>query len=185
MGPVLNTLYTASLSSTVGAALYSQLYFSDHSQLYVTFRPFEPSDKLTMLAKQTACIKDIKRWMLVNMLKMNDCETDCLVISSPSMRCKITIQPIPVGDCLIDRSPTYQLGTASSIDPQHTSGRLPHRAIPNSEESWGDFRPGHEPAGTRAACLWDMLYAPPQHLSNPRCTHHEISRMPDPCPCIL
>ena len=46
--------------------------------------------------------------MLVNMLKLNDCKTDCLVISSPFMRSKITIQPISVGDCLIKPSPTVR-----------------------------------------------------------------------------
>ena len=61
-----------------------------------------------MLAKQTACIKDINRWMLVNMLKLNDSKTDCLVISSPSIRSKITIQSLSVWDCLIEPSLTVR-----------------------------------------------------------------------------
>jgi len=108
LGPALYTLYTAPLSLIVGSHGLEALFFTDDSQLYVTFRPLEASDTLTMLAKQTACIEDIKRWMLANMLKLNDCKTDCLVISSPSVRSKITVQPIPVGDCLIEPSPSVR-----------------------------------------------------------------------------
>ena len=110
LGPMLYTLYTytAPLSSTVRSHGLGAHFFGNNSQLYVTFRPLEPSDTLTMLAKQTACIKHTKEWMLVSMLKLNDNKTDCLVISSRSMLSKITIQPVLVGDCLIEPSPAVR-----------------------------------------------------------------------------
>ena len=63
LDPIIYTLYTAPLSSIVRSHGLGAHFFADISQLYVTFRPLEPSDTLTMLAKQTACIKDIKRWI--------------------------------------------------------------------------------------------------------------------------
>ena len=103
LGPMLYTLYAAPLSSIVRSHALGGHLFADDSQVYVTFRPPESSDALTTLA-----IKDIRRWMSVNMLKLNDSKIDFLVISSPSMRPKTTIQPISVGDCLIEPSPTVR-----------------------------------------------------------------------------
>ena len=47
-------------------------FYADDSQLYVAFSPQEPGDEESIARKVSACLKDIRRWMLANMLKKND-----------------------------------------------------------------------------------------------------------------
>ena len=49
--------------------------YADDSQIYTTFNPKIPGDAEVCLFKIRACIREIKRWMTANKLKLNDEET--------------------------------------------------------------------------------------------------------------
>ena len=53
--------------------------YADDTQLYIKFDLSDPS---IALEKINLCISDIKTWMIKNKLKINDSETEFLVLSS-------------------------------------------------------------------------------------------------------
>ena len=54
-----------------------------------------------MVVRITACLSDIRRWMLANMLKLNDNKTECLIICSPRLRRTIKSESISLGEARI------------------------------------------------------------------------------------
>ena len=53
--------------------------YADDSQIYATFNPKIPGDAEVCLFKIGACIREIKRWMTANKLKLNDEKTEFFV----------------------------------------------------------------------------------------------------------
>ena len=83
LGPVLFTLCTAPIGRIVRQHGLEPMFYADDSQLYFTFRPAVPGDEVAMVDRITASLSDIRRWMLANMLQLNDNKTECLIICSP------------------------------------------------------------------------------------------------------
>ena len=60
--------------------LLSHNSFSDDNQLYIT----EPASEISSLVSSTqSCISQLKSWMTVNKLKLNEDKTEMILISSP------------------------------------------------------------------------------------------------------
>ena len=79
LGPLLFTHYTAPLSGLIRShGLHSHSY-ADDSQLYLSFHTQEVESELQRIEK---CLKDVRKWMLVNFLKLNDDKTEFLIFSS-------------------------------------------------------------------------------------------------------
>ena len=57
--------------------------YADDIQIYVSFKCDEPSQAL---GKINACISDIRRWMILNKLKINDAKTEFIVFRSPMLK---------------------------------------------------------------------------------------------------
>ena len=59
--------------------------YADDTQIYVSFKCDDPSQ-----AKNNntinACISDIRRWMILNKLKINDAKTEFIVFRSPMLK---------------------------------------------------------------------------------------------------
>jgi dsDNA-binding SOS-regulon protein len=53
--------------------------YADDTQLYVSFKPKDYKDKMLKLE---ACIREIRRWMEQNPLKLNDAKTEFLVLGN-------------------------------------------------------------------------------------------------------
>ena len=51
--------------------------YADDTQIYVLFKCDDPSQAL---GKINACISDIRRWMILNKLKINDVKTEFIVL---------------------------------------------------------------------------------------------------------
>ena len=63
--------------------------YADDIQL---FHDFIPSDKDSVdraLSRLSSCICDIKRWMTINMLKLNESKTELFIAISPRNKCKL------------------------------------------------------------------------------------------------
>ena len=79
LGPIAFCIYTVPL----GAILrhYDILYhiYADDTQLYCSFALDSPDE---VLSKISACISDIRTWMITNKLKINDDKTEFLLITS-------------------------------------------------------------------------------------------------------
>ena len=94
------TLYTAPIGRIVRQHGLEPMFYADDSQLYITFRPAVPGDEVAM-DRITASFSDIRRWMLANMLQLNDNKTECLIIYSPRLRSTIQTDSISMGEARI------------------------------------------------------------------------------------
>ena len=56
--------------------------YADDTQIYVSFKCDDPSQALD---KINVCISDIRRWMTLNKLKINDSKTEFIVFRSLAM----------------------------------------------------------------------------------------------------
>ena len=80
LGPILFVLFTYPLFTIVNAHLLSHHSFSDDNQLYIT----GPASEISSLVSSTqSCISQLKSWMTVNKLKLNEDKTEMILISSP------------------------------------------------------------------------------------------------------
>jgi len=110
LGPKLFTVYSAPIAD-IGRQHNVDLHmYADDTQLYLSFNLNTPGDQIETICRIEACIVDIKRWMALNKLKLNDDKTEFLVITSPQNRHKVSIQSINVCESLVQ-----SVGTARNL----------------------------------------------------------------------
>ena len=80
LGPILFFLYTYPLFTIANTHLLSHHSFSDDNQLYITGSASEISN---LVSSTQSCISQLKSWMNVNKLKLNEDKTEMILISSP------------------------------------------------------------------------------------------------------
>ncbi len=104
IGPLLFSVYMASLGSVIQKHDFSYHCYADDTQLYLSFHP----DDLTIAARISACLADISCWMMDHHLQLNLAKTELLVVSAnPSFH----------------QNFTFQLGS-STITPSKTARNL-------------------------------------------------------------
>ena len=65
--------------------------YADDIQLFLDFKPSDPTFIETALSRLSACICEIKVWMTKNMLKLNDSKTEFFVAISPYNKRKLSL----------------------------------------------------------------------------------------------
>ena len=81
LGPLLFILYTKGLQSLAKRYDFSIHLYADDTQLYFELDP--KMDSADAIVKLENCFTDIKKWMALNYLKMNDGKTEIMEIHSP------------------------------------------------------------------------------------------------------
>ena len=94
IGPFGFKLYTKPLTSIAKRHNVSIHLYADDTQLYV---PFNPSDSEAAMARLEECIEDIRQWMTMNFLKLNDSKTEFVILGSPQDVAKVTEWTVTVG----------------------------------------------------------------------------------------
>jgi len=74
---LLFLLYTQPLSEIIEAHAVSHAEFADDTQLY---NSSHPNNTQSLLSTSESCINDVKSWMSLNKLQLNDSKTEALLI---------------------------------------------------------------------------------------------------------
>ena len=96
LGPILFTIYSSPIANIARKyGLYVHAY-ADDTQLYVPFDLNDPNDEMSARQRAEACILEIKSWMTMNKLKLNDEKTEFLIMTSKFHQHKIHDHQIKV-----------------------------------------------------------------------------------------
>ena len=97
LGPLLFVVYASKLFEIVQDHLPNAHCFADDTQLYLSFDPNCPTDQAMALEAMERCISDLRKSMYRNKLKINDDNTEFLVIGSRQQLLKIRHCSVRVG----------------------------------------------------------------------------------------
>ena len=97
LGPKMFSFYTKPLGQIISRHQLHYHFYADDSQLYIQFKPgtLEQTHSLTILEN---CIADIRAWMRLNMLKLNDGKTDVMIFGTSHRLSLIPGVTINIGD---------------------------------------------------------------------------------------
>ena len=82
LGPKLYSLYTKPLADVIRHHQLDMHFYADDTQLYVSFENNAPEQQSTAVTRLNTCIGDIRNWLAINMLKLNDDKTEVILFTS-------------------------------------------------------------------------------------------------------
>ena len=98
LGPLKFCLYLLPMSVILKYRKIGYHVYADDTQLYISFKCKHP---LEAISKVNSYLSDIRRWVIINKLKINDSKTEFIVFRSPQLRCDLRGLSVNVGESQI------------------------------------------------------------------------------------
>ena len=98
LGPVLFTIYAADLFKIIEKHLPAAHGYADDHQVYLSFKPQHSTNERDSVVAMENCVSDLRRWMISNMLMVNDSKTEFLIVGSKQQLERVSIPSIQVGE---------------------------------------------------------------------------------------
>ena len=98
LGPFLFTQYTVPIGAICRKHGVSYQLYADDTQIYVTFNIDDNIDRKITLTKIEKCIAEIRAWMVIHRLKLNDDKTEYVYLVSSQSGGDIDVEPITIGE---------------------------------------------------------------------------------------
>ena len=124
LGPILFNLFLSPLEGICWAQEIKFAGYADNTQNYMSFRPFtntlEP--QITCINKLESCLVDVRSWMQVNVLKLNESKTEFIIFGTGQQLNKVGTINIRIGDDVIQNVPSVRnLGLHFDEELKHSS----------------------------------------------------------------
>ena len=108
IGPFLFNLYTKPVAHIIDNHHLHYHIYADDTQIYTYFKPSIPGDSDRALHKLSTCIKEIRHWMVLNKLKLNEDKTEFFIAASPRLINSLTSLTLQIGEATIHPSSTVK-----------------------------------------------------------------------------
>jgi hypothetical protein len=109
VGPIGYSIYTLPVGDIAISHDIDHHVYADDTQLYVSFDPKVPGELDRAMTRLQNCILDIKKWMTINKLKLNDSKTEFFIAASPHNQKHIPLNvSLSVGNDIIKPSKTIR-----------------------------------------------------------------------------
>ena len=97
LGPPRFVVYASKLFEIIQARLPDAHCFADDTQLYLSFKPYSPTDQEVAVCAMERYISDLRKRMYQDKLKINDDKTEFFIIGSRQQLLKINPCTVRVG----------------------------------------------------------------------------------------
>ena len=104
LGPLLFMQYTVAIGKICRRHGVGYQLYADDTQVYITFKVDSIIDQQTALTRIQACIEEIRIWMILHKLMMNDSKTEFVIVVSSGSVDKVSIDTITIGDSSVSPS---------------------------------------------------------------------------------
>ena len=101
LGSILFTLYTVPLGKICRKHHIIYHLYADDTQLYLTFKPNRKGSKEECIQNIENCINEIRDWMCINLLKLNDDKMEFIILGTQQQLQKIDHINVQVGEDLV------------------------------------------------------------------------------------
>ena len=103
-GPVLFSLYTAPLGDICHRHKILFHSYADNQQTYLSFKPSVANTRETCITNLQNCIDEIRFWMRVNLLKLNDSKMEFIILGTQQQLNNVPDTTIKIGEDHINPS---------------------------------------------------------------------------------